>query len=75
LRFDRTQKAEIYAGNKIPDYWIVNLPGRCPEIYRKPMRDKNLGFVYREIQVLSEKDMASPLSAPKAKIAVGDLLP
>ncbi|MGI8788300.1 MAG: Uma2 family endonuclease [Pyrinomonadaceae bacterium] len=75
LHFDRTKKASLYAENKIRDYWILNLKNRCLEIYREPIKDKKLGFVYTEIKILTEKETASPLAAPAAKIKVADLLP
>ncbi|MBA4019807.1 MAG: Uma2 family endonuclease [Pirellula sp.] len=37
LEFDRTAKQRIYAAAGIPEYWIVNLPERQVEVYRKPV--------------------------------------
>lgn len=75
LSLDRTFKAAIYARNSIEDYWIVNLQHRCVEIYRKPVQDSNLGFIYSERTVIGEKESVSPLAKPKAKIKVADILP
>jgi Uma2 family endonuclease len=75
LRYDRTIKAELYAKNKIKEYWILNVKDRSLEVYRRPIRDEKLGFVYTEIQILTEKDSVSSLSAPDAKIKVADILP
>lgn len=75
LKFDRTTKAALYAENKIEDYWILNLEQRCLEVYRRPVKDKNLGFVYTEIRVIGENESVSPLAKPKAKIKVADILP
>ena len=75
LRYDRTEKMNLYAKNKIPDYWIVNIKNRCVEIYRRPIQDKKLGFVYTEINIFTEKDTVSPLAAPEVKVKVKDLLP
>lgn len=75
LNYDRTTKASLYAENKIADYWILNLKSRCLEIYRCPIRDKKLGFVYSEIKILTENDTASTLAKPDARIKVADLLP
>lgn len=33
---DRGVKAQLYAEAEIPDYWIVNLPDGCVEVYRSP---------------------------------------
>ena len=75
LRFDRQEKAELYAENRIGEYWILNLKQRCLEVYRRPVKEKNLGFAYTEIFVLSETESVSPLARPKSKINVSDMLP
>lgn len=75
LRFDRREKAELYAENKIAEYWILNLKQRCLEVYRHPVRDKNAGFIYTEIFVVGEDKSISPLAKPKSKIKVADILP
>jgi Uma2 family endonuclease len=75
LRFDRKNKAELYAENKIEEYWIVNVKDRCVEVYRRPVSDKSLGNAYTEIFVAREGESVSPLAMPKAKIKVTDILP
>lgn len=75
LSSDRNSKARLYAKNKIKDYWIINLNSRSLEVYRRPIKDKKMGFIYSEIQIFTEQDEVSPLAAPKAKIKVADLLP
>ncbi|MEJ7849000.1 MAG: Uma2 family endonuclease [Pyrinomonadaceae bacterium] len=75
LRFDRKDKAELYAEHNIEEYWIVNLKQRCVEVYRRPVKDKNLGYAYTEISVFSETESVSPLAKPKGKIKVIDILP
>lgn len=75
LSYDRNRKASLYAENKIQDYWILNLNGKCLEVYRKPKKDKQLGFIYSERLILTEEDSVSPLANPKAKIKIADILP
>lgn len=75
LNYDRTRKAALYAQNKISDYWILNLKDRCLEVYRLPVKDKNLGFIYTEIKVVTENDSIAPLAKPEKRIKVSDLLP
>lgn len=75
LRYDRTKKMSLYAKNKIQEYWILNVKDRSLEVYRRPIRDKKLGFIYTEIQILTEKDLISPLAASGARIKVADILP
>ncbi len=75
LRYDRTKKAALYAKNKIQEYWILNVKNRSLEVYHRSIRDKKLGFIYTEIQILTEKDAVAPLVAPEAKIKIADILP
>jgi len=75
LRFDRKEKAELYAENRIDEYWILNLKQRCLEVYRHPVKDKNAGFIYTEIFVVVEDKSIAPLAKPKLKIRVADILP
>jgi hypothetical protein len=77
LLFDRTRKAALYAAANVGDYWIVNLVDRCVEVHRKPMRDAadRRRFRYGEIRTITVGESITPLAAPKAKIAVGELLP
>ncbi|MCZ2341976.1 MAG: Uma2 family endonuclease [Bacteroidales bacterium] len=41
LERDHTVKMAIYATAKIPQYWIVNLPARCVEVYTQPRGGKS----------------------------------
>ena len=75
LRFDREEKAELYAENRIEEYWVLNLKQRRLEVYRRPVKDKNFGFAYTEIFVVGETESVSPLAKPKSKIKVADMLP
>lgn len=40
LRYDRTVKLPLYARAGVPEYWIVDLPGRVVEAYRSPAGDR-----------------------------------
>ncbi|MDQ3322519.1 MAG: Uma2 family endonuclease [Acidobacteriota bacterium] len=75
LRYDQTKKATLYAKNKIQEFWILNLKNRCLEVYRRPIKDKKLGFIYTEIQIVTENNQIVPLAAPDAPIKVADMLP
>ena len=70
LRFDRDQKARIYAKAGIADYWIVNLIDDVLEVCRDPVDGS-----YETHLVLQATDIVSPLSFPDLEIAVSDLLP
>lgn len=77
LAYDRAEKAGLYAGVGIEDYWIVHPAGRQVEVYRRPqaISEKPFGFGYGEMTTLKKGDMLAPLARPEANIAVGDLLP
>ena len=70
LRFDRQDKAAMYAEAGMADYWIVNLVDEVLEI----LRDPKVG-TYHERIVLKLADTVSPLAFPDLNIAVSDLLP
>ena len=70
-------KAGLYARAGIADYWIMNLVDRRLEIRRDPVRDTTLpyGHGYATETILTPPASATPLAAPRAQIAVADLLP
>jgi Uma2 family endonuclease len=77
LAFDRERKAGLYARAGVPDYWILDLTHRALEVHRDPVGDAAaaFGWRYREVQHLGPGDTVTPLAAPRARIAVADLLP
>ena len=75
LKNDRTRKAALYAKAGIADYWIINLWGRCVEIYRNPKQDAAGQFSYELAGTFASDAVISPLLIPESKIAVADLLP
>ncbi len=77
LRFDRGKKASLYASGGIADYWIVNLPGQCVEVFREPVPDSGapFGFRYQAVKTFRPGDSIAPLACPAAPVAVADLLP
>lgn len=76
LSLDRSHKASLYARAGVPDYWIVNLVDRVVEINRDPACDDRApyGWSYATVQVLTEGNAVSPLSAPAARVTVASLL-
>lgn len=74
LRFDRKNKAELYAENQIEEYWIVNLKDRCVEVHRSPSASSQ-GFKYNEILVVAAGGSIAPMAKPNAKIKVAEILP
>jgi Uma2 family endonuclease len=78
LRYDRRQKASLYAKAGIEDYWIINIDHEPPqvEVHRHPRRDKEQthGSGYGEHTIYLAGELIQPLNAPKP-VAVADLLP
>ena len=74
LAGDRTNKLKLYAENGIIEYWIVNLPDDCVEVYTQPVADDQR----YESKVVYTRSQSIPLAiaglAPQA-IPVDALLP
>lgn len=77
LQLDRQRKAPLYAAAGVADYWVLNIPQRQLEVFRKLVDDPDapLGHRYDEQRVLSPGDEVSPLAAGEHVIKVADLLP
>ena len=75
LRLDRRLKAELYARNRVPEYWIVNLTDATLEVHRNPQSAAPQGCRYDTIEILHSTATVTPLGAPGSVIAVADLLP
>ena len=69
LRYDRAVKAPLYALHRIPEYWIVNIPGQAIEVHRNP----DLG-AYQETTVLTHGLMLTPQAFPHLSIPASDIL-
>ena len=68
-RADRRIKAPLYARHGIPEYWLVDLPGRRLEVYREPRAGR-----YRQIAEYRTGSVA-PLALPEAVIDLAALFP
>jgi Uma2 family endonuclease len=75
LERDRAYKSPIYARAGIPEYWIINLPERCLELYRNPVILPGQPARYQSSRTLARTETVSPLSKPDASVPVADLLP
>lgn len=77
LAYDRERKGPLYAAAGIPEYWLVNLPERCLEVYRQSTPDAASfsGWRYQERQRLLPGDRVAPWVAPEVRIPVDTLLP
>lgn len=69
LQSDRTTKADLYAEAGIPEYWVVDVQGRCIYVMREVAADGRYGWL--RTAVLGEE--VTPLAAPDAILNVADL--
>jgi Uma2 family endonuclease len=69
LRKDRSIKAEIYARAGVPEYWVVDLAGRCVEVRAEP-RDG----VYATLATARPGDTLALRCLDGAQIEVSDFL-
>ena len=68
LKFDCGEKADLYASGGIKDYWVVNLPDRTIEVFRKPK-----GGHYQQRRTYAVGETVSPLAFPQVELKVRDL--
>lgn len=65
LRYDRGEKAEMYAAAGIADYWVVDIPNQAVHVYRHPEAE---GFA--SCETFRGADRISPLMIPDAALVV-----
>jgi Uma2 family endonuclease len=78
LSVDRGIKQGIYAAASVPEYWIVNLPERKLEVYRRPVAATNeQSAKYETVDVyLPEQSVDVVIDGTKVgSIVVRDILP
>lgn len=69
LRYDREEKAMLYAACAVPEYWVVNLRERVVEVYREP----DAGG-YRQLTTVPKGAGLQLLAFPDVELAVDDFL-
>lgn len=70
LSYDRNAKAEVYAEAGVPEYWIVNLNGRCIEVLDQPENGR-----YKRRRVFGAGEQLAPAAFPDLLLAVSELVP
>ncbi len=70
LAYDCGEKADLYAGAGITDYWVLNIPDRRAEVFRQPQDGR-----YASHAVLSVQDEVRPLAFPDVTLRVAMLFP
>lgn len=68
LQIDRGEKARLYANAGIRDYWVVNLPDRCVEVYREPLRTR-----YQSLTTYARGERVRLLAFPDVALDVTSL--
>lgn len=72
LELDHNVKPALYAKAGVREYWLVDLNGRCVEVFWEP--DETAG-VYRQRRVLKEGERFSAIGREHFEIAVSEVLP
>jgi len=70
LERDRSVKQALYAGQEIPEYWILNLQNRTLEAYWEPGEGE-----YRQRRTSSEDDTVTPQFEDAPSFEIEALLP
>jgi Uma2 family endonuclease len=68
LAEDLGEMAGLYAQAGIKDYWVVNIPDFCVEVFRRPRRDR-----YLEHQTYQAGQQISPLAFPRVSLSTSGL--
>lgn len=76
LRYDRHEKASLYAKMGVGEYWILNVVDRVLERHLEPGPDDQApyGFSYRNLTVLAAHDQVTARFLEGPALLVGDLL-
>jgi len=70
LDYDREVKRSLYAEAGIVEYWILNIPDECLEVYRQPQPDGT----YRDVQTLRRGQQVEVAALPGLIVAVAEIL-
>jgi hypothetical protein len=73
LRCDRTTKQRIYARDRLPTYWIVNIPAGTVEVYTEPKGGRSPSYQKREDFGRGTHVPVILLGKKVAEVAVDDL--
>lgn len=68
LGYDTGLKADLFARARVKDYWVVNLPDMCLEVFRQPRAG-----TYTKRERFSLGSSITPLAFPEIKLSVRKL--
>ena len=69
LAMDRGKKQRLYASCAVPEYWIVNLPEQCLEVYTRPTPN-----AYAAVERYERGQAIRLVAFPDVAFAVSDVL-
>jgi len=69
LAMDRGKKLRLYASCAVPEYWVVNLPERCIEVYTGP-----IAGAYSHVERYERGQSIRLVAFPDVSLAVSDVL-
>jgi Uma2 family endonuclease len=69
VAYDRKVKSHLYARHDVREYWLLDLPAKVLEVYRRPGPDG-----YSEVRRLHRGDSIAPEAFPDVVFAVSELL-
>jgi Uma2 family endonuclease len=69
LKYDRDVKCGVYAASRVPEFWVVDLPGDVLLIFRDPSRG-----AYKTSLTVKRGESVAALAFPEIEIAVADFL-
>jgi Uma2 family endonuclease len=69
LAWDRGRKLRLYATCSVPEYWIVNIPECCIEVYTRPE-----GNAYAQVERFGPGQAVQLRAFPDVAIRVSDVL-
>ena len=69
LALDRGKKLRLYASCAVPEYWVVNLPERCIEVYTGPVPG-----AYSRVERYERGQSIRLVAFPDVSFAVSDVL-
>jgi Uma2 family endonuclease len=72
LELDRNVKPALYARAQVKEYWLVDLNGRCIEVFREP--DVTAG-AYRQRKIFAEGEKLSVGGREGVEVLVNEVLP
>jgi len=69
LALDRGKKLRLYANCAVPEYWVVNLPEHCIEVYTQPSPG-----AYAQVERYERGQSIRLVTFPEVAFAVSDVL-